>query len=109
MFAADNVFDDREREVILHLAKKQGMPKAMLMDLIKSARSGELDAPGPSTPASSRVWLGMMVDVALLDGKVEPDELKMLADVGKRVGLERAEVNLLIDKHPPGGPAGTML
>jgi hypothetical protein len=99
IFAADNVFDEREREVLQHLAKKQGMPRDMLADLIKSTRKGDLDVPGPSTPASGRVWLGMMVDVALLDGKVEPDELKMLADVGKRVGLERADVNLLIGKR----------
>lgn len=99
VFVADHVLDKHERQIISHLAKKQGMSKAMLQDLVKRARDGELETNGPSTRSDSRAWLGMMVDVALLDGNVEPGERRLLLNVGEHVGLKRKEVDLLIDKR----------
>ena len=99
IFAADNKFNEREKEFILHLANKQGMSRTVLVDLINRARNGLLDTPGPLTPASKRAWVGMLVDVALLDNKVEPDERRLLCNVGEQVGLDASQIDLLIDKH----------
>jgi uncharacterized tellurite resistance protein B-like protein len=98
VFAADKVIDDRERQVLHQLAIKQQMPEPMLAGFIDGALAGELDAPSP-TPATRKAWMEQMVDVALLDGQVQPDEQAVLVQLGQRAGLTGADVKLLINKR----------
>lgn len=98
-FAADKVIDEREQQVIRRLASKQRMPEPLLAGLIDSALAGQLDAAAPSTPEAGKAWMRQMADVALLDGQVQPDEHAMLVQLGGRVGLEVADVNLLVNKR----------
>lgn len=99
IFVADKILDKDEREMMVHLARKQGMSKSMLLDLIERVRKGDLDVPAPSTPSGSEVWLGMMVDLALLDENIQPGERELLGNLGDHVGLKPGQVDLLIDKR----------
>ncbi|MEK6248802.1 MAG: hypothetical protein N2C12_11525, partial [Planctomycetales bacterium] len=99
VFAADKTIEDRERKAIQQLAQKQHMPEPVVEGLLKSALDGELDAPSPPDLRTGRVWMEELADVALLDGKVDSSERQTLLQLGKQIGLSKAEVNLLINKR----------
>jgi tellurite resistance protein len=99
VFASDGVIDNRERQVILQLAKKDRMTQPMVNGLIKCALAGKLEAQAPPTLEAGRIWMEQMADVALLDGKVQPDERATLIELGKKAGLIGIDVNLLINKR----------
>ena len=99
VFAEDNAIDDHERQVLQHLAAKQDMPAPMLEGLVKCALQGDLESPKPSDPATIKLWMERMVDATLADGKVEPDERALLVQLGKRAGLKRINIDLMIDKR----------
>jgi hypothetical protein len=99
VFAEDRVLDDQERQVLEHLAAKQDMRRPMLDGLVECALKGELEAPNPTDPRTLKLWMERMVDAALEDGNVEPDERALLVQLGKRAGLKDVNLDLMIDKR----------
>jgi tellurite resistance protein len=99
VFAEDEVLDDHERQVLQHLAAKQDMRRPMLEGLMECALKGELEAPNPTDSGTLKLWMERMVDAALEDGNVEPDERALLVQLGKRAGLKDFNLELMIDKR----------
>jgi uncharacterized tellurite resistance protein B-like protein len=99
VFAEDQVLDDQERQVLEHLAAKQDMRRPMLDGLMECALKGDLEAPKPTDSRTLKLWMEKMVDAALEDGNVEPDERALLVQLGKRAGLKDVNLDLMIDKR----------
>jgi uncharacterized tellurite resistance protein B-like protein len=95
---ADGNVDQEERKMLLALAARQNIAPPQVDRMIEAAARGALQAPSPANLDEARLWLSSMVETALADGKLQPQEFQVLCSVGQQVGLTAMDVKLLVNQ-----------
>ncbi len=94
---ADGRITPKERALILRYTSARGMSRHRAESLLAGAlESGKIEAPEPSGKEQARVWLASMVQMALIDGTVSKEEMRILLMFGKKLGWVRYDVQRLI-------------
>ncbi len=97
--AADNELDAKEKKMLRRVAENRNMPPRQMQMLLDAARRGELDAPEPRDRDQARDWLTAMADVSLWDGRVHPEEYKLLCQAGKKFDYSEYDIKALLKRR----------
>jgi uncharacterized tellurite resistance protein B-like protein/predicted nucleic acid-binding Zn ribbon protein len=96
MVAADGTVDVNERELLRSLAAKCHVEQIRLDHMIEMALAGQLLVPDPPDKATALVWLTTMAATAMAEGRLRPQEAKILSRAAQRFGFSDADVNSLL-------------
>jgi uncharacterized tellurite resistance protein B-like protein/predicted nucleic acid-binding Zn ribbon protein len=96
MVAADGTVDVQERELLRSLAAKCHVEQIRLDQMIEMALAGQLGVPDPPDKATALVWLTTMAATAMAQGRLRPQEAKILSRAAQRFGFSETDVNLLL-------------
>jgi uncharacterized tellurite resistance protein B-like protein len=96
MVAADGAVDAGEREILRSLAARLGLEQIRVDHMIDVALAGNLDVPDPPDPATAKSWLTTMATAAMAQGRLRPQEAKILSRAAQRFGYSDEDVNLLL-------------
>jgi uncharacterized tellurite resistance protein B-like protein len=96
---ADGVTTYGERERLEAVAAKYRVPKRELDRLLSAAANNQLQPSEPRDLDEAKRWLEAMVDVAVADGRLQPEELALLRSAGARLGYGDYDLDLLVRRH----------
>jgi uncharacterized tellurite resistance protein B-like protein/predicted nucleic acid-binding Zn ribbon protein len=96
MVAADGTVDVQERELLRSLAAKCHVEQIRLDQMIDMALAGQLGVPDPPDRETALVWLTTMAATAVAEGRLRPQEAKILSRAAQRFGFTDADVNSLL-------------
>jgi tellurite resistance protein len=96
MATADGQVDPKEHESLTQFAARWDVPPEQMESMIAAGLRGDLAVPQPHNAEEARTWLNAMAMEAWADGKLTPEELKLLQSVGANAGFSQEDVNLLI-------------
>jgi uncharacterized tellurite resistance protein B-like protein len=96
MVAADGTVDVNERELLRSLASKCHVEQMRLDQMIQMALAGQLLVPDPPDKETALVWLTTMAATAMAEGRLRPQEAKILSRAAQRFGFTDADVNSLL-------------
>jgi tellurite resistance protein len=96
LFAADGTVDARERKLLERMARRWGVQMAVLEPALQGANPGSLAPLGTVPDEDRRPFLSALVIAALVDGRVDSRERKLLDAVAEALGLPKANVDDLI-------------
>ncbi|PHR96165.1 MAG: hypothetical protein COA78_29070 [Blastopirellula sp.] len=97
--AADGILDEKEKELLKQVAANHGVSQQKLQELLHSAGRGELEMPQAANMKTAKHWLQTMVDMALIDGKLDHSEKKLLTQTGQRMGMTAYDMKQLVRKR----------
>ncbi|MGY8767904.1 MAG: TIM44-like domain-containing protein [Pirellulales bacterium] len=97
--AADGELDEKEKALLKNVATNHGVSHQKLQQMLHSAGRGELAMPQAANKKTAKHWLQTMVDMALIDGKLDQSEKKLLSQTGQRVGLTAYDMKQLVRKR----------
>jgi hypothetical protein len=86
---ADGVVTKEERKLLKAASKRWSVP----LEAVEPILSGEVPADTVATmkPSNPSAFLGGLISAALIDGKIDSKEEKLLLDVGRNLGLADAD------------------
>jgi Tim44-like domain len=92
---ADGVVTKAERKLLKTASKRWGVP----LEAVDSILRGEVDPDTTLTmqPANPQAFLAGLVAAALVDGRVDRKEERLLLDVGRNLGLAEVDTKNLIN------------
>jgi uncharacterized tellurite resistance protein B-like protein/predicted nucleic acid-binding Zn ribbon protein len=96
MVAADGTVDVKERELLKSLAVKCQVEQIRVDQMIEMALAGRLGVPDPPDKATALVWLTTMAATAMAEGRLRPQEAKILSRAAQRFGFSDSDVNSLL-------------
>jgi uncharacterized tellurite resistance protein B-like protein len=96
LVAADGTVDVNERELLKSLAAKCHVDQIRVDQMIEMALAGRLGVPDPPDKATALVWLTTMAATAMAEGRLGPQEAKILSRAAQRFGFSESDVNLLL-------------
>ncbi|MGA2441090.1 MAG: TIM44-like domain-containing protein [Tepidisphaeraceae bacterium] len=96
MVAADGTVDASEREILRSLAAKCHVEPIRLDQMIEMALAGRLGIPDPPDKETALVWLTTMAATAMAEGRLRPQEAKILSRAAQRFGFTNSDVNRLL-------------
>jgi uncharacterized tellurite resistance protein B-like protein/endogenous inhibitor of DNA gyrase (YacG/DUF329 family) len=96
MVAADGTVDVAERELLRSLAERCHVESLRLDQMIEMALVGQLTVPDPPDRETALVWLTTMAATAMAQGRLRPQEAKILSRAAQRFGFTDADVNQLL-------------
>ena len=96
MVLADGEIDERERAMLTSVAKQRKIGQERLDSMVKAAMAGQLQVPQPADRDEAREWIGAMAAMALADGKLARQELALLQEAGRRIGLATYDLNQIL-------------
>jgi uncharacterized tellurite resistance protein B-like protein len=96
MVAADGTVDANEREILRSLAAKCHVEPIRLDQMIEMALAGRLGVPDPPDKETALVWLTTMAATAMAEGRLRPQEAKILSRAAQRFGFTNSDVNRLL-------------
>jgi uncharacterized tellurite resistance protein B-like protein len=96
MVAADGSVDANERQILRSLAAKCNVEPVRLDQMIDMALAGRLGVPDPPDRATALVWLTTMAATAMAEGRLRPQEAKILSRAAQRFGFSNSDVNRLL-------------
>lgn len=96
---ADQVIDERERKTLEDIARRHGVRRQALDEMIAAAKRGQLDARTPGDAREARSMIAQMALLALADGKVLKSEMKLMEAAGARAGLIAYDVNRIVKEQ----------
>ncbi|MBF0546368.1 MAG: TIM44-like domain-containing protein [Candidatus Riflebacteria bacterium] len=96
MMIADGVVSPSELEALQEFAKKQKIPAEKLDEILKAAEAGEALPELPKDLDQIRTMVKQLISMALVDGKVSPEEFQMLRSAGKNAEISDYEINQMI-------------
>lgn len=104
MLWADGELHDRERRDFLDFAQRHGVSEQRAERLLDSARGDETsDSPSlaglPDDPAEARLWMDRLVRAALIDGRLDRHERRLLKRIGAEAGWSAADLNLSVRRN----------
>jgi uncharacterized membrane protein YebE (DUF533 family) len=93
---ADGVVTKEERKLIKTAAKRWSVP----MEAVEPILAGKMDMDVAMTmrPSNPKAFISGLVEAALIDGKIDKKEEKLLFDVGQSLGLASGQVKNLMQK-----------
>ena len=97
MAFADGIIDPREEAIVYRIAQSRRVPRQQVQAMLEAAQRGEFTAPEPQDREEAKAWMELMVEAAFADGKMSPDEGKLLQDMAATQGLTNMEFNLLVN------------
>ena len=82
---SDDHLDQRERKRLAKLADRLGISKESARKLRKAAQFGRLEVTLPESRADANAWLDELKAFASVDGKIAPNERRVVADLESRL------------------------
>lgn len=95
----DQVIDERERKTLEDIARRHGVRRQALDEMIAAAIRGQLDARTPGDSREARTMIAQMALLALADGKILKSELKLMETAGSKAGLIAYDVNKIVKEQ----------
>ena len=77
-------------------ARRNEISPRIVESLLRTEQLGDVEGPQPADRRTARLWLGEMIEMALVDGEISADERHVLVKVGHGVGLGDYDINLEI-------------
>ncbi|MBN2712963.1 MAG: TIM44-like domain-containing protein, partial [Planctomycetes bacterium] len=99
MMLADQVIDEKEREMLNAVAANHNIPQELFEAMIASAMSGEAQVPEPASREEAWKWLIAMARMALADGSIQSAEYEMLMEAGGKLGMSDYDVKAMIKRE----------
>lgn len=102
MMLADGQIDPKELEMLNGIARQRDVSGQKLQNIITELKSAEDPVDfvmRTSTLATSNELLVQLARVALSDGRLSDEENAMLQRVGQRIGMQPADVNMLVSRE----------
>jgi predicted nucleic acid-binding Zn ribbon protein/uncharacterized tellurite resistance protein B-like protein len=99
MVAADGTVDVNERAILRSLAAKCHVDPMRLDQMIEMALAGRLDVPDPPDKTTALVWLTTMAATAVAEGRLRPQEAKILSRATRQFGFTDSDVNRLLQQQ----------
>ncbi len=96
---SDGRIDDREKLLLRKAAKARNISADLLAHMVDSALAGNLFTPMPQSDKEARLWMRSMVRMALSDGKITSDEMKLLNKVSERLEFGSDELREIIKEE----------
>ncbi len=96
MALADQVIDDKEKEMMERVARRYRIPNHVMSGMIDAARREESDLPQPKDRNEARRWMAQMADMSLADGKVDQSEFNFLCQAGSAFEYSQYDVKSLL-------------
>ncbi len=96
---ADKAISAKERTLLRKVAAKHAIPPRAMDAMLDAAERGELKPLEPRDRDEGRRWLEAMADAALIDGRIAPEETRLLKAAGAKIGLVDYDINLLVTKR----------
>ena len=96
MAAADGRVGKRELRLIQALCDQWGVPAGVLEELVEDARQGGARLTVPRELEERKLLLKGLIQVAAVDGVIDPGEQQMLEAFSDRVGLEREALEQML-------------
>jgi uncharacterized tellurite resistance protein B-like protein/predicted nucleic acid-binding Zn ribbon protein len=96
MVAADGSVDVNERNILRSLAAKCHVEPIRLDQMIEMALAGRLDVPDPPDKTTALVWLTTMAATAVAEGRLRPQEAKILSRAAQRFGFTDSDATRLL-------------
>jgi len=81
-----------EVDSLERFAGRRRMIPGTVQGMIDAARDGHLELPRPATPEQAQAALDGLIELSLADGKLEPNELKLILAYAARAGIAQDEV-----------------
>ncbi len=103
LMLADGTIEERELALIRSMAQKCGVHPDAIDGLVQEVSTlgpkavGILETPG-GLP-EGRQLLRTLAELALADGRIEESEMTLMLDLGKRLGLSPADVQMIVGKE----------
>jgi tellurite resistance protein len=97
LLAADGVVEPSERKLLARTARRWGVEMERLEPALKPG--ADLGPLGEVQPADRLPFLAALVQAALVDGRVDARERKLLDSVASSLGVERNAVDGLIQRR----------
>jgi uncharacterized membrane protein YebE (DUF533 family) len=94
------VVTKEERKLLSNAAKRWSVP----LEAVEPILNGQTDLEVAMTmrPSNPRAFVSSLIAAALVDGKIDKKEEKLLFDVGQSLGLASGQVkNMIRDFKPP--------
>ena len=89
---SDGVIDPAERKYLDQYASNNHVPPATIDGLIEAARQNHLDIPKPQTPQEANACLNGLIQMCLIDGRVDVAEMKLILAYAESAGIPRSKV-----------------
>ncbi|MFH5805397.1 TerB family tellurite resistance protein, partial [Alienimonas sp. DA493] len=99
MLWADGELHDKERRDLLAFAQRHGIPRERAERLLESAREAEGTPAPPDDPAAAKAWMDGLVRAALIDGRLDRRERRLLKQVAANAGWSSADLTLAIRRQ----------
>ena len=92
---ADGVVTKQERKLLKSASKRWNVP----MDAVTPILSGEVDPNELTTmiPSNPTGFISGLIAAALVDGRIDKKEEKLLLDVGNHIGLSNADTRNMMN------------
>lgn len=96
---ADGVIHDKEMAMLKEFASSYQVPVEKLEGIIATAKAGELPMVIPEEREQRMALMNVIVGMALADGRLAPEEIEVLNEVGAKMGFSQYDLKLLINKE----------
>jgi len=95
---ADGEVADAEKAYIESLRQKLGVDADEFHRLCREVRGGERSIVLPSDPAEAEATMAALAGLAAADEKISPVELRALQRIARRLGIDSARLDAMIDQ-----------
>ena len=99
MALADRQLDDKERQLIMRVAKARHIPRERVQAMVDAARQGLLDVPEATSREQGLRWLEATADASLADGRLHPAEAALLSQAAKKWDYSPYDVKQLLRRR----------
>ncbi|QDT15435.1 TIM44-like domain-containing protein [Alienimonas californiensis] len=99
MLWADGSLHERERQDLLAFARHHGISEERAERLLEGARDAEPALALPNDPAEAKQMMDALVRAALIDGRLDRRELRLLEQVAARAGWTAADLKLAVRRQ----------
>lgn len=98
MSLVDGHLEKRERKMLKETADRYHVSEEKLQAIITAAETGQIELPPVNDREAAKAQLAAMTRCALADGKISPDEDRLLHTTAEQLGLGRYDIDLLIKR-----------
>ena len=96
ILTVDGQLHEKERQHILDLAKRRGVPRDSLKSIFATATSQEIPIILPRNRREANAFMDHLLRAALVDGKVTRSELALLVRASASIGWVAADVKIAL-------------
>ena len=98
MTAGNGQIDPAKLSILQAFASNHGIFPQSLDHMLASATRGELQVPEPADAAEARDWITSLMQMAISQGQIDPNEFQLMLHLGERFGISSEDIKLLAER-----------